>query len=88
MNIWAGKGDKVRFAYPENGMAKESEKAMENLILGDIYIVEDVDVGQSRSYVRLKGHGRYNTVLFEDIDINMDKAKVREQFYPERCPWE
>ena len=89
MNIWAGKGDRVRFVNDRAGMPNEAKKALENLILGDIYIVKWVDVGTTRSYVALEGYpGTYNTVLFEDVDVNEEKASVRKQFYPKRSPWE
>ena len=68
MNIYAKKGDKVRFAYPDNGRDYDIENAKEHLEPGKEYTIESTSVGQSLTHVYLQEFPgvSFNSVHFED----------------------
>lgn len=69
MNIYAQRGDKVRFAFPDDGYPNSIERDKELLTVGEVYTVDYVEVGSGISYVYLfevPDEG-FNTVKFEDI---------------------
>ncbi|MEK3873685.1 MULTISPECIES: hypothetical protein [unclassified Paenibacillus] len=69
MNIYAQKGDKVRFLN-KNGHDWEPEKARESgLVEGVVYTVEKTEVGGFHTDVYLQEFpGKpFNSVLFEDF---------------------
>lgn len=71
MNIYAKKGDKVRFLN-KNGYDWEPKNAIDKgLVKGGIYTVQSVEVGGWMSYVTLKEFPlrSYNTVMFEDVKL-------------------
>jgi hypothetical protein len=70
MNIYAKEGDKVVYAYPENGYKPEQEKAAKMLELGKTYTVQatDVDSWATQVYLKEFTNVAFNSVLFEDLD--------------------
>lgn len=68
MNIYAKKGDKVVFCYPDNGYKHDQEDCKKRLTLNRVYTVKSTEVGQSHSSVSLKEvQGTFNTVMFKDF---------------------
>lgn len=68
MNIYATKGDKVRFLN-ENGRESEREFAAKILTEGQVYTVDHTDVYGWHTDVYLQeipGH-YFNSVMFEDV---------------------
>lgn len=55
MRLDTGVGDKVIFAYPNNGMEADKKSAAENLTVGEKYTVSRIDVGGTMSHVYLEG---------------------------------
>lgn len=86
MNIWAGKGDKVRFVNPNAGSDHDIERAKLFLTLGEEYEVDFIEVQSSSSDMFIKGFPqRFNPVMFEDVSVNEQKAGLRaEKWYGER----
>ena len=70
MNIYAPKGHKVRFAFPENGWRGDIENAEKHLTVGAVYTVVRTEVGRSITYVELAEFpGKtFNSVQFEDVE--------------------
>lgn len=77
MNIYALKGHKVRFTGI-GGYDSENEFARKHLEVGENYVVDHTDVGQSSTTVYLVGIERiatngqkvlqpFNSVMFEDV---------------------
>ena len=54
MNIWAGNGDIVRYVYPEHGSDSDQVLASKRLVFNQTYIVDNIDVHSSASYMTLK----------------------------------
>ena len=77
MNIYAKRGDKVRFSFPNNGYSMDIEIAKERLKLGEIYTVDYTCVGQSNTSVKLLEvpDRLFNSVQFEDEE---DKTNERD----------
>jgi hypothetical protein len=76
MNIYAKEGDKVVYAYPENGYKPEQEKAAKMLELGKTYTVQatDVDSWATQVYLKEFTNVAFNSVLFEDLDKEQNHA--------------
>lgn len=66
MDLETEKGSSVIFSYPDHGMTSDIERAEKYLNEGNVYTVESVTVGNSRSYVELKEIPgiSFNTVQF------------------------
>lgn len=68
MNILATRGDKVVFAYPDNGTEWDSKHAWNHLDEGEVYTVDRTIVHRSRTDVYLKEFKdvSFNSVHFKD----------------------
>ena len=67
LNINTAKvGDKVIFAYPNNGYPMEQERALQHLVVGKEYTIKFVDINDWSSVVCLDEIPRplFNSVLF------------------------
>jgi hypothetical protein len=60
----------AKYLYPENGYPADQETAKKFLEKGKSYVVEDLSVGQSRSFVYLKDFMDevFNSVNFDFFD--------------------
>jgi hypothetical protein len=69
MNIYANKGQKVRFSFPHNGYDSDIKHAQEYLDRDAIYTVEETFVSQSSTRVELQEFPKkyFNSVHFEDV---------------------
>lgn len=82
MNIFAGRGDKICLHnHPLFGTDSDQKHAKKLLDPNTVYTIDVVDVGQSHSEVLLKEFPKeyFNTVLFEDVDVNILKANARKE---------
>ena len=80
MNIWGGRGDKVRYSNPEAG-----HHPIKELCLGEVYTVSKIEVGGSSSVVYLDGYSNgFNTVNFEDVEVDEKKAEARALVWNEK----
>ena len=61
-------GDKLRFTHPASGYKGDREHAAQFLKLDDIYVVDDIDIGQSMTLIKLRGveGGGFNSVHFDE----------------------
>ncbi len=66
MDLKTKKGSRVRF-LGRNGYEHQLKKAMEVLEVGGEYEVIDLEVGDWSSVVTID-HGRFNSVMFENVD--------------------
>lgn len=76
------RGDKVMFAYPENGYPHDVEDAAKYLVHGNTYTVDHVDVGNwaSRIYlIEIEGRS-FNTVQFKFMS-NAELPVLTEDFW-------
>jgi predicted RNase H-like nuclease (RuvC/YqgF family) len=69
MNLYSSSGQKVRYSLPFNGWDNDQLMARKELVLGEIYTIQKIEVGeyQSRVYLVEKPGKAFNTVLFESI---------------------
>jgi len=70
MNIYAAKkGVMVVFNHPKAGYPLHQKTAAAHLIVGQVYVVERVEVGSWHTDVWLKEvpDVRFNSVLFDDV---------------------
>lgn len=83
MNIFAGKGDLVRYQYQEFGYEHDKALCTKHLQLGEVYTVEKTSVGSDSSHVWLKEFPNiaFNTVNFEDFVVNSAMARKREALW-------
>ena len=67
----------------KNGYDGEPKEAVnEGLNQGERYLVTNIQIGQSHSYVELKGFERsFNTVMFEFYDLFGKKVNIFETKY-------
>lgn len=64
----------AKYENPNNGTEYDQEEAKELFILNQYYKVDNVDMGQSRTYITLKGiNGSFNSVLFEFYELISDE---------------
>jgi len=72
MNIWAKRGDKVIYKYPNNGYPHDQEDAKKYLVLNKVYTVKETVVWDSISYVWLEEIPGipFNCGHFEDCGEN------------------
>lgn len=64
----------------QGGYDVERDEAKTVLHVGQLYLVDDVDVGSYRSTVSLKGvPGRFNTALFDKRQSNGDRSDEPER---------
>lgn len=67
MDIYTKPGSKVKYANFKNGLPKDRELCKRRLIPNEIYTVEKIFVGESRTGVVLKGiPGMFNSVMFNN----------------------
>jgi hypothetical protein len=80
MSIFSGLGDRVKYANLDTGLDEHQERARKYLTFNQVYTVKDVNVYSSISYVELVEFPAviFNTVLFEDVEVDEQKARVRE----------
>jgi hypothetical protein len=66
MSPFTPPGTEVIYAYPNNGYDWDQKRAVENLVLGGVYVVERTEVHQSSTDVYLKSppNIRFNSVMF------------------------
>lgn len=90
MNIFAGNGDTVEFAYPKAGWPTDIERGEKYLTLGHVYLVSSVEVHKSSTAVWLsKFPGvKFNSVQFVDVNVDPIAAAQRALVYygPNRHP--
>lgn len=71
MNIFAIKGDKIKFSNPNYGYEDDRKQADKLLKIGKVYTVERVEIGEVKSVVYLKEFPLetrgFNTVQFSDV---------------------
>ena len=79
MNIYAVSGDKVVFAYPDNGSDCDREKALSYLTPNERYTIDRTRVGSFSTKIFLQEvHGvPFNSVMFEDAEIT--EGKISEE---------
>ena len=72
MNIFAGKGDLIRYQYEEFGYPHDRELCKQHLTLGEVYTVEKTSVRSDSSRVWLQEipNIAFNTANFEDFVVN------------------
>ena len=70
MDIYSRPGTKVVY-LGENGYDSQRETANKILKVGQAYIVKNIDVGDSYSYVALEEvpNQTFNTVMFDNIRL-------------------
>lgn len=68
MNIHAQEGDKVIFAYPDNGWEWQKEHALKYLTINTEYTIDFTDVHSSSTDIYLKEFPevKFNSVQFRD----------------------
>jgi hypothetical protein len=69
MNIYAKRGDKVKFSFPDWGYNSDIEKAKEYLTVGKEYTIEKTDVSSWHTNVYLQEFPEvsFNSIMFEDV---------------------
>lgn len=69
MNIYSEEGDKVVFAFPDNGYDSDIEKCKKHLVVGRTYTIDYTEVGGSHTDVHLVEfpNVRFNSVNFADL---------------------
>ena len=69
MNIRTPAGQKVRYAFPENGYPYQQDVASAHLQVGGVYTVERTEIDSWTTDVYLKEFPdvRFNSVLFENL---------------------
>jgi len=79
MNIWAGPGDVVEFAFPEAGYQSDIERGDLYLKVGEHYAIARVEVHSCSTDVWLANFPNvsFNSVQFADVTIDEDKALKR-----------
>jgi len=83
MNVMAGPGDTIRYTAPNDGGERERKHAASALIKDRVYTIARVVVSGFSSHVYLEGidpHTSFNTVLFEDEDVDDILAAAREAY--------
>lgn len=84
MNIYALKGHKVRFAFPDNGWDSDKKHASEYLIKNEIYTVDFTSVSGFSTSVKLEEFPNtfFNSVHFEDVESQSEeKDKQHRDYY-------
>lgn len=65
-SIYCREGDRVKFAFPDNGTQSCQIMANKYLTVGNIYTVDGIKIGKSSSHIKLVEFPYwFNTVLFE-----------------------
>ncbi len=86
MNIWAGKGDKVRYSG-KNGYDSARERASKVFFVDQVLTIDRVEVDNSSTavyFTEIPGQS-FNSVMFEDVEINIDNAVDRAyDWYPKK----
>ena len=68
MNIYTKPGDKVVYAYPENGYPVDKAHAKRHLKFLEIYTIESIEVGDFHTSIKLiEVSFWFNSVHFEDL---------------------
>lgn len=77
MNIYASENDTVKFLN-KNGTDWDRQYANKHLKEGEILTVDNVYVGNFNSDVEFKEHPgiRFNTVMFEDVNVDVITAQT------------
>lgn len=72
MNIYAKKGDRIKFSFPDNGSEFDKKEAKKYLKLNNIYTVEKTDIGNWHTEIYIKEIPNifFNSVMFSDIKIS------------------
>jgi len=81
MNIYAKKGTKVVFKFPENGYPYERKTAEKYLRVGETYTVESVIIDSWVSSVELQEipNVRFNTVHFAHlVDVSEEQSLTKQ----------
>tara|TARA_Y100000034_G_scaffold136230_1_gene211675 strand:+ start:344 stop:619 length:276 start_codon:yes stop_codon:yes gene_type:complete len=84
MNIWSNPGCKVRFVRPDAGYPCDIEVATENLELNSIYIADEINVGDFRTLITLRGLPglEFNVCHFENVDpVDPEAAELNEKIW-------
>lgn len=69
MNIYARRGQKVRFVHPNAGYLPDREKAKKHLVVGAVYTVKKTIVHDWDTEVHLMeiSGEHFNSVMFDDV---------------------
>lgn len=66
--MYCRRGDRVRYAHPENGTASAKLMCERYLAPGNIYYVDEVQVGRSSTHVKVQGLKYwFNSVMLERV---------------------
>jgi hypothetical protein len=70
VNIYAPRGSKVVFEYPDNGYDYDRKQCKTLLDVGATYTIESTIVGSFHTHVYLMEHPgvSFNSVMFSDAD--------------------
>ena len=81
MNIWTAKGEKIKF-LGKNGTDSDLEDAFSVLTKGSEYTVEHISVDRCYSEVLLKEvpDKRFNTVMFENVNIHPNEVNDKDEY--------
>lgn len=85
MDIWLTYvGDKIYYAYPENGYEFEQQKCKELLKYGTAYTVANVDIHGWSTHVYLKEFPgqTFNSVNFANEDVWRENIMAKEGYDP------
>lgn len=67
-SIFCRRGDRIRYSYPQNGTQSAQMMAKKYLTPGDAYVVDEIKIGRSYSYIKVQGLKYwFNSVLFERL---------------------
>lgn len=60
----------AKYENPENGTDYDKNEAKKLFVLNQFYRVDNVEMGQSRTYIKIKGfNGSFNSVMFEFYEL-------------------
>ena len=93
MTIWAGKGDRIRFANTEGVGLKD--EILGTLTLDKTYAFDRMVVYEDSTRVWVKDGSRtlgpFNSIFFEDVMIDRERANERKIYahnYPNALPFD